>query len=76
MRGWIVASVVLALLWTTYSMFLGPVDLPFTPRPHYLGYEDLWLWSWPGATVSCLLGLFGMRLIAPRLRGALVELRA
>ena len=72
-RGWIVAAVLLPLVWTTYSMYLGPVDLPFTARPHYLGYEDLWLRSLPGGVVASLIGLYVTRLVAPRLRGAVYE---
>ena len=71
-RGWIVGSVLLALIWTTYSMYLGPVDLPFTARPTYLGYEDLWLRSFPGATVAALAGLFVTRAIGRRLSSASV----
>lgn len=73
-RGWVAGSVLLALVWTTYSMYLGPVDLPFTARPTYLGYEDLWLRSFPGATVASLVGLHVTRAIAPRLPWARVEM--
>jgi hypothetical protein len=56
-RGWLVVSVILALVWTTYSLYLGPVDLPLHP-PRYLGYGDLWTKAFPGATVSALIGLW------------------
>jgi hypothetical protein len=75
-RGWIAASILLPLVWTTYSMYLGPVDLPFTGRPHYLGYEDLWLRSFPGGIVASLAGLYVTRLVAPRVRGAVHEVLA
>jgi hypothetical protein len=48
-------SFLLALVWVTYNMYLGPRDLPFE-APIYSGYEDLWLRSFPGAFVSALLG--------------------
>jgi hypothetical protein len=36
----------LALVWTTYSMYLGPRGLPFD-EPYYSGYRDLWWLSFP-----------------------------
>ncbi|YCI06371.1 hypothetical protein M1D34_32265 (plasmid) [Ensifer sp. D2-11] len=53
--GWIVGSLMLALVWVAYNMYLGPRGLPLRP-PTYSGYEDLWWWSFPGAFVSALLG--------------------
>jgi hypothetical protein len=53
--GWIVGSMMLALVWVSYSMYLGPRGLPLRP-PTYSGYEDLWWRSFPGAFVSALLG--------------------
>jgi hypothetical protein len=53
--GWLVGSLMLALLWTTYSMYLGPRRLPSRP-PTYSGYTDLWLKSLPGAFVSAVIG--------------------
>lgn len=47
----------LALVWTTYSMYLGPTGLPTAP-PRYLGYEDLWLRSFPGGLISAYVGLW------------------
>jgi hypothetical protein len=53
--GWIVGSFMLALVWVTYSMYLGPRGLPLQP-PTYSGYDDLWWKSFPGAFVSALVG--------------------
>jgi hypothetical protein len=74
--GWIAASVLLAMLWTTYGMYLGPVGLPDDP-PQYLGYRDLWLRSFPGGVVAALVGLwlatrFLQPWVARALGGALV----
>jgi hypothetical protein len=64
--GWIVGAVTLALIWVTYSLYLGPVGLPLHP-PRYLGYEALWLKAFPGSTISALLGLWlTSRFIYPR----------
>lgn len=52
--GLIIGSVMLALLWVVYGMFLGPVGLP-GPSPHYLGYSDLWYKSFPGVLISSLI---------------------
>jgi hypothetical protein len=52
--GWIVGSLMLAMLWVTYNMYLGPRGLPLLP-PTYSGFEDLWWRSFPGALVSALL---------------------
>src|SRR3954469_15296554 len=65
--GWVVGSVMLALIWTTYSLYLGPVDLPLHP-PRYLGYGELWMRAFPGATLSALIGLWlTSRFVQPRL---------
>jgi hypothetical protein len=53
--GWIIGSLFLALVWITYSMYLGPRGLPLRP-PTYSGYDDLWWKSFPGAFVSALIG--------------------
>jgi hypothetical protein len=53
--GWLIGSLMLALVWTAYSMYLGPRGLPFRP-PTYSGYEDLWWKSFPGAFISALIG--------------------
>ena len=53
--GWIVGSFMLALVWVTYSMYLGPRGLPLHP-PTYSGYDDLWWKSFPGGFVSALIG--------------------
>jgi len=58
MTGWIVGSLMLALLWVTYNMYLGPRGLPLRP-PTYSGYEDLWWRAFPGAFVSALIGWWG-----------------
>ena len=53
--GWIVGSLMLALVWVSYGMYLGPRGLPLRP-PTYSGYEDLWWRSFPGAFVSAFIG--------------------
>lgn len=53
--SWLVGSLLLALVWVTYSMYLGPRGLPLQP-PTYSGYEDLWLKAFPGALISALVG--------------------
>lgn len=53
--GWGVGALMLALVWTTYSMYLGPRGLPFD-QPYYSGYRDLWWLSFPGGFVSALIG--------------------
>jgi hypothetical protein len=53
--SWIVGSLMLALVWVTYNMYLGPRGLPLE-QPYYSGYADLWWKSFPGAFVSALLG--------------------
>jgi len=52
---WIVGSLLLALVWTAYSMYLGPRGLPLRP-PTYSGYDDLWWKSFPGALIAALAG--------------------
>jgi hypothetical protein len=72
--GILVGGFLLGLIWTAYSMYLGPIGSPWAP-PQYLGYEDLWLRSLPGGALSCIaaLALAGivlrdrLRLIARRL---------
>jgi hypothetical protein len=60
LRGWIVGSVLLGLIWVTYDMYLGPLGLPLhTPR--YLGYVDLWTKALPGGILAALGGLFLIR---------------
>jgi hypothetical protein len=67
-RGWIVGSLMLALIWVTYSLYLGPVGLPQNP-PSYLGYNDLWLRSLPGGFVSALVALLlTLWIVVPRLQ--------
>jgi hypothetical protein len=53
--GWSVGALMLALVWTTYSMYLGPRGLPFD-QPYYSGYRDLWWLQFPGGFVSALIG--------------------
>jgi len=53
--GWIVGSLMLALVWVAYSMYLGPRGLPFR-APTYSGYHDLWWKSFPGALIAALIG--------------------
>jgi hypothetical protein len=55
--GWLTGSVMLGLLWTTYSFYLGPQGLPLR-QPTYLGYSELWLKAFPGSVVATLLGIW------------------
>ncbi len=81
--GWIAASFLLALIWTTYNMYLGPwlspseapwiTGLPSLEVTRYMDYEDLWLRSFPGAFVSSLIGLFA---VARILRSPIDDLAA
>lgn len=54
--GWIVAALMLALVWVAYGMYLGPTGLP--EKVHYLGYHELWFRAFPGDFLAALLGLF------------------
>ncbi len=56
-KGIFAAALLLSLVWTTYSMYLGPVGLP-TELPKYLGYNELWLKSFPGAFISIFVSLW------------------
>ncbi|WP_027997135.1 hypothetical protein [Sinorhizobium arboris] len=53
--GVALGALMLALVWTTYSMYLGPRGLPFE-QPYYSGYWDLWWYSFPGGFVSAVIG--------------------
>jgi hypothetical protein len=53
--SWLTGSLMLALLWVAYNMYLGPRGLPLHP-PAYSDYQDLWVKSFPGALLSALLG--------------------
>lgn len=61
--GWIVAALMLSLVWVAYGMYLGPTGLP--EKVHYLGYHDLWFRAFPGDFLAALLGL----LVATKLFG-------
>jgi hypothetical protein len=52
---WIVGSLMLALVWISYNIYLGPRGLPLEIR-YYSGYADIWWRSFPGAFVSALIG--------------------
>lgn len=54
--GWIVGALMLALVWVSYGMYLGPTGLP--QKVHYLGYEDLWFRAFPGDFAAALVGMF------------------
>ena len=62
--GLVVGSALLSLIWTTYSMYLGPSGLPWGPIV-FEGYEDLWLRSFPGQLLAALVGTW----LAARLTG-------
>jgi len=69
----VVGAVVLALIWATYSQFLGPVGLPDTPlrilnpapppaTVRWLDYKELWLISMPIYLIVMLVAM----VLAPR----------
>jgi hypothetical protein len=66
LRGIAVGALLLGLIWTAYSMYLGPIGSPWAP-PTYLGYEDLWLRSLPGSAISAFIALYLVRMFATRL---------
>ncbi|MER9330944.1 hypothetical protein [Mesorhizobium sp. M0488] len=53
--GWTIGALMLAFVWSTYNMYLGPRGLPLD-QPYYSGYRDLWWLSFPGGSVSALIG--------------------
>ena len=55
--GIVVGSGLLALIWTSYSIYLGPIGLPLGPID-YPGFEALWLRAFPGQLVAMLLGIW------------------
>ena len=57
LAGVVVGAALLALTWTTYSMYLGPTGLPAGPI-NYPGYETLWLRSFPGHLIALLAGIW------------------
>ncbi|MBI3968070.1 MAG: hypothetical protein HY329_20725 [Chloroflexi bacterium] len=63
-RGIVAGSACLALIWTSYSMYLGPTGLPSGPV-EYPGYEKLWLRAFPGQLVAMVAGTW----LAARLTG-------
>lgn len=64
--GWAVGALMLALTWTAYGMYLGPLGLPADP-PRYLGYQELWLKAFPGDLISALAGFWFAQFILPRI---------
>jgi len=66
--GWVAAAFLLALVWTTYQMYLGPMasssdlawvtGLPPLQGTRYMDYQDLWLRNLPGDFVAALVALF------------------
>jgi hypothetical protein len=81
-RSAVVGGVLLALMWATYSQFLGPVGLPDTPlrilNPapppavvRWLDYRELWLISFP----IYLLVMVAAMLIGSRAAGGAAGLR-
>jgi hypothetical protein len=62
--GVVAGSVLLALAWTTYGIYLGPTGLPWG-EIKFAGYETLWLRAFPGQVVAMLLGTW----LAARLTG-------
>jgi hypothetical protein len=60
----LLGALMLALVWTTYSMYLGPRGLP--AHIVYSGYADLWLRSFPGAFLSAAIALWAARSLLRR----------
>ena len=65
--GWIVGAMMLALVWTTYGIYLGPTGLP--DKVHYLTFHQHWSRVFPGDFVSALIGLFVVTRFLPRFGG-------
>ena len=63
--GWIVGAMMLALVWTTYGIYLGPTGLP--EKVHYLTFHQHWSRVFPGDFVSALIGLFLVSRFLPRI---------
>lgn len=55
--SWATGALLLSLVWTTYSMYLSPTGLP-AEDPTYLGYNALWVRSFPGSLIAALIGLW------------------
>jgi hypothetical protein len=62
--GWSVGALMLALVWASYGIYLGPVGLP--NEVHYLTHHQIWSRSFPGDLVAALLGLFVTVRLLPR----------
>ena len=57
LKGKIAASLLLALTWIAYSLYLSPMGLP-NGTIEYLGYQELWLQYFPSNLVSIFLALW------------------
>ena len=57
LKGKIAASLLLALTWIAYSLYLSPMGLP-SGKIEYLGYQELWLQYFPSSLVSIFLALW------------------
>ncbi len=55
--GIVAGSGLLALIWTAYSIYLGPIGLPLGTI-EYPGFEALWLRAFPGQLVAMLPGIW------------------
>ncbi|HAR64378.1 MAG: hypothetical protein DKM50_12375 [Candidatus Margulisiibacteriota bacterium] len=64
-QGIFSSAFLLSLIWTGYSMYLGPVDLPLSP-PRYLNYIPLWLKVFPGSFLSIFTGIFILSRLIPQ----------
>ena len=62
--GVVFGGALLALIWTTYSIYLGPTGLPWG-QIHYPGFESIWLRALPGQVPAMLIGTW----MAARLTG-------
>lgn len=57
LRGKIAASLLLALTWIGYSLYLSPMGLP-NGAVEYLGYKELWSQHFPSSLISIFLALW------------------
>lgn len=62
--GWPVAALMVALVWASYGIYLGPVGLPLEVR--YLTHHQIWTRAFPGDFVAALIGLFVAVRLLPR----------
>ncbi len=74
LRGLIIGSLMLALVWIAYDMYLGALYLP-SGLPYYLKYNEIWYEAFPGAFISALIALWLTRKFInfPRIRNSVLK---